>query len=41
MDSVFVNVAVVLARVEATIFLLDEEEGRCLWGVGGVDLASF
>ena len=27
MDSVFVNVAVVLARAKATIFLLDEGEG--------------
>ena len=40
MDSVFVNIVVVLAREKAIIFLLDEEEGGCLWGVGGVDFAS-
>ena len=40
MDSVFVNVAVVMARAKATIFLLDEEEGGCLWGVGGADFAG-
>ena len=40
MDSVFINIAVVLARAKAIIFLLDEKEGECLWGVGGADFAS-
>ena len=39
-DSVFINTAVVLARAEATIFLLDKEEGEHLWGVGRTDLIS-
>ena len=40
MDSVFINVVVVLARAEATVFLFDEEEGGRLWEIGGVDFAS-
>ena len=40
-DSVFVNVAIVLARSKTTVFLLDEEERRHLWGIGGADFASF
>ena len=40
-NSVFINVAIVLARSKTTIFLLDEEERGCLWGVGGADFASF
>ena len=39
-DSVFINVAVVLARAKAIIFLLDKKEGECLWGVEGADFAS-
>ena len=38
MDCVFVNIAVILTRAEVTILLFNKEEGRCLWGIGGVDL---
>ena len=37
-DCVFVNIAVILTRAEVTILLFSKEEGRCLWGIGGVDL---
>ena len=39
-DCVFVNISVVLTGVEATILLFNKEERRCLWGIGGADLAS-
>ena len=39
-DSVFINVAIVLAGSKATILLLDEEDRGCLWGVGGTDFAG-
>ena len=39
-DSVFVDVAIVLAGSKATILLLDEEDRGCLWGVGGTDFAG-
>ena len=32
-DCVFVNIAVVLTRVEATILLFNKEERGCLWGI--------
>ena len=41
MDSVFVNVAIVLTGSKATVFFLDEEERGRLCGVRGVDFASF
>ena len=41
MDSVFINVAIVLTGSKATVFFLDEEERGRLWGVRGVDFASF
>ena len=40
MDSVFVNVAIVLTGSEASIFLFDEEERGCLWGIRGANFAS-
>ena len=40
MNGVFVNIAVVLARAKATVFLLDKEERGCLWGAGEMDFAS-
>ena len=36
----FVDIVVVLAGMESSIFLLDEEEGRGLWGVGQMDLSG-
>ena len=39
-DCVFVNIAVILTRAEATVLLFNEAEGRCLWGIEGADLAS-
>ena len=39
-DSVFVNVAIVLAGLKATVLLFDEEERECLWRVIGVDFAG-
>ena len=33
MDCVFIDIAVVLTGTEITIFLLNKEEGGCLWGV--------
>ena len=41
MDSVFVNIVIVLTGSKATIFLLDEEERGHLWEVRGADFASF
>ena len=35
MNGMFVNIVIVLAWTQSTIFLFDEEEGRCLRGVGG------
>ena len=32
-DSVFIDVAVVLAGAKTTIFLFDKEEGGCLWKI--------
>ena len=40
MDSVFVNIAIVLAGSKTTVFLLDKEERGCLWRVGGADFAG-
>ena len=39
-DSVFIDVAIVLAGSKATILLLDEEDRGCLWGVEGTDFAG-
>ena len=39
-NCVFVNVVVILARAEATVILFNEEKGRHLWGIRGVNLAS-
>ena len=39
-DCVFIDIAVILARTKATIFLFNEEEGGCLWGIRGADFAS-
>ena len=36
-DSMFVDVSVVLARTESSIFLFDEEERQSLGGVRGAD----
>ena len=36
----FVQVAIILARAETTIFLLDKEEWGCLGGVGRTDLSA-
>ena len=33
MDSVFINVAIVLTGAEATVLLFNKEEGECLWGI--------
>ena len=41
MDSVFIDVAVVLTGVKTTVLLFDEEEGGCLWEVWRVNFASF
>ena len=41
MDSVFVDVAMVLTGLKATVLLFDEEERGCLWGVRGADFAGF
>ena len=38
MDSVFVDVSVVLARTKSSVLLFDKEEGRRLWGVGRANL---
>ena len=38
--GVFVEVVVVLAGVEFTVFLFDKEEKGCLGGVGRTDLSS-
>ena len=38
-DSVFVDVAVVLAGAESSILLFDEEEGRGLGGIGWADFS--
>ena len=38
-DHVFVQVPVILTRLEFSIFLLYEKEGRCLWGGQGSDLS--
>ena len=38
--GMFVEVIIVLARVEFSVLLLDKEEGGCLGGVGGMDLSS-
>ena len=38
--SVFIEVLVILAGVEFTVFLLDKEEGGCLRRVGRTDLYS-
>ena len=40
MGSVFVEVAVVLAGAEFSVFLLDKEERGCLGGVGRTNLSS-
>ena len=40
-DSVFINIAIVLAGSKATVLLFDKEERGCLWGVRGVDFAGF
>ena len=40
-DSVFVDIAIVLTRSEATVLLFDEEERGCLWGVRGANFAGF
>ena len=40
-DCVFIDVSIVLTGARATIFFLDKEERGCLWGIGGVDFASF
>ena len=40
-DSVFINVAIVLAGSKATVLLFDEEERGRLWGVRGADFAGF
>ena len=39
-DSVFVNIAIVLAGLKATVLLFDEEERGCLWRVRGADFAG-
>ena len=39
-DCVFINVVVILIGAEATVLLLNKEEKRCLWGIGGADLGS-
>ena len=36
----FVQVSVILAGSEFSIFLLDKEEGRCLWRGQGSDLSG-
>ena len=38
-DGMFVDVAIVLTRSEAAIFLFNEEERRRLWGVKGANFA--
>ena len=40
MGGMFVEVAVVLARMKFAIHLFDKEEGRCLGGVGRTNLAG-
>ena len=40
-DSVFVDIAIVLTGLEATIFLFDKEERGRLWGVRGANFACF
>ena len=32
-DGMFIDVVVMLAGMESSIFLFEEEEGRCLWQV--------
>ena len=39
-DSVFIDIAVVLARAKTTILLFDKEEGGCLWGIQRMNFAS-
>ena len=39
-DGVFVDIAIVLAWAESSVFLFDEEEGRGLGGVGWTDLSG-
>ena len=39
MNGVFVDIMVVLAGAESSIFLLDKKEGRGLGGVGWSDLS--
>ena len=39
MDSVFVDIVVVLTRSETTIFLFDKEERGRLWGVRGANFS--
>ena len=38
--GMFVQVAVILTRAEATIFLLDKEEWGCLGGIQGADFST-
>ena len=38
-DSMFVDVAVILARAKSSILLFDEEEGERLWQVGRGNLS--
>ena len=40
MNGVFVEVSVVLAGTESSVFLLDKEEGGGLRGVGGADFSG-
>ena len=40
-DSVFIDIAIVLTGLEATVLLFDKEKSGCLWGVRGVNFASF
>ena len=38
-DGMFVDVAVILARVKSSVLLFDKEEGGRLWQVGWVNLS--
>ena len=40
-DSVFIDIAIVLTGLEATILFFDKEERECLWGVRGANFAGF
>ena len=40
LGGMFIQVAVILARAEATVFLLDKEEWECLGRVGRTDLST-